>query len=579
MAAIGLGLCCVISVILCATIGLTIGLGWYDAIGLGAAIAVASITAVAVTDAAVADAAVATAAVSDPVTDTTFADATTAVAVAYTTDAAVGADTTIAAAAVPAGTVELAPPLPLSVVNATPSCMRATIVPPSPSPLASAPSAAPYDTPTDLDVWMQVDALQWLFGSPRPIWPPGLESHCLRALFDRIAVLAVDLAVTGYILDDQTLMAAAERHMPDSCSALRIIMRCPYPPTFAAYADEIIRLASLSGKAALYRDAMQRLETSIILPTAPVDVHDLYRQIHFTSVAAADWSRAMDGLHMDDCLLQLYLARALPVSYAPLRVTVRRVAPSTFGDYCAMLIVLASVDTARLGRGLPALSANATDAFDFLRELQNPLLTLPPPQSPQLPPMSSSLPSLMLPLPSPPPTLQAQAQLSPILPWSPLPTLQSPTLPSPPLESPLTPALADDASPGVTPVEALTDATVAVVADAATVTVAVADVTITLAAAVVVTSTVADAQPVIWPGGASTGLCPLRHWPLRHRPRLRQHRYHSVRHRHRPLGVPHCHRPALGTPYRESNLRACTQVRRGCHRVCSRMPRVLACPA
>ena len=298
--------------------------------------------------------------------------------------------------------------------------MRATIVPPSPSPLASAPSAAPYDTPTDLDVWMQVDALQWLFGSPRPIWPPGLESHCLRALFDRIAVLAVDLAVTGYILDDQTLMAAAERHMPDSCSALRIIMRCPYPPTFAAYADEIIRLASLSGKAALYRDAMQRLETSIILPTAPVDVHDLYRQIHFTSVAAADWSRAMDGLHMDDCLLQLYLARALPVSYAPLRVTVRRVAPSTFGDYCAMLIVLASVDTARLSRGLPALSANATDAFDFLRELQNPLLTLPPPQSPQLPPMSSSLPSLMLPLPSPPPTLQAQAQLSPILPWSPL---------------------------------------------------------------------------------------------------------------------------------------------------------------
>jgi hypothetical protein len=130
--------------------------------------------------------------------------------------------------------------------------------------------------------------------------------------------------------------------------------------------------------------------------------------------------------------------------------------------------------------------------------------------------------------------------------------------------------LADDASPGVTPVEALT-----VVADAAIVT-------ITLAAAVVVTSTVSDAQPVIRPGGASTGLCPLRHWPLRrwrHRPRLGQHGYHSIRHRHRPLGVPHCHRPALGTPYRESNLRACTQVRRGCHRVCSRMPRVLACPA
>jgi len=187
-----------------------------------------------------------------------------------------------------------------------------------------------------------MDALQWLIGSPRPVWPPGLESHCLRALIARSAVLAVDLAVTGYILDDQTLMAAAERHMPDSCSALRIIMRCPYPATFAAYADEIIELASLSVKAALHRDAIQRLETSIISPTAPVDINELFRQIHFTSVAAADWSRAMDGLLMDDCLLQLYLARALPVSYAPLRITLSRIASSNFGDYCAGLIALAS---------------------------------------------------------------------------------------------------------------------------------------------------------------------------------------------------------------------------------------------
>jgi hypothetical protein len=199
--------------------------------------------------------------------------------------------------------------------------------------------------------------------------------------------VAVDLAVTGYILDDQTLMAAAERHMPDSCSALRIIMRCPYPATFAAYADEIIELASLSVKAALHRDAIQRLETSIISPTAPVDINELFRQIHFTSVAAADWSRAMDGLLMDDCLLQLYLARALPVSYAPLRITLSRIASSNFGDYCAGLIALASVDTVRLGRGLSALSANSTDAFDFLRGLRSASQTLPsPPLLTSLPP-------------------------------------------------------------------------------------------------------------------------------------------------------------------------------------------------
>jgi hypothetical protein len=102
----------------------------------------------------------------------------------------------------------------------------------------------------------------------------------------------------------------------------------------------------------------------------------------------------------------------------------------------------------------------------------------------------------------------------------------------------------------------------------------------TLAVAVVVTLTsplpsLMLSQPVIWPGGASTRLCPLRHWTLRHRPRHGPHRHPSVRHRHRPLGIPHCHRPALGTPYHESNLHACTQVRRGCHRVCSRMPRIV----
>ena len=325
-------------------------------------------------------------------------------AVADATDAAVGADAAIAAAAVPAGTVasahasaahtlitghelfdteQLVPSLPLSVISATPSCTRATIMPPPPLPLVPAQSAVPYDTPADLHTWVQVDALQWLFGSPRSVWPPGLESHCLRVLCDRIVLLASDLADTGYTLDDRTLMAAVEQHMPDSCSGLRIVMRCPYPPTFAAYADEIVRLASLSVNAALFRDAVQRLETSVLLPEAPVDVLSLRRQIDFTLAAAADWSQAMDGLRMDDCLLQFTLARTLPVSYAPLRVTVRRIAPSTFGDYCAMLIALASVDTERLDRGLPALSANATDAFNFLRGLQNALLTLPPPQPPQ----------------------------------------------------------------------------------------------------------------------------------------------------------------------------------------------------
>ena len=68
----------------------------------------------------------------------------------------------------------------------------------------------------------------------------------------------------------------------------------------------------------------------------------------------------------------------------------------------------------------------------------------------------------------------------------------------------------------------LANTAVTVIADAAADAIAIVDVT--LAAAVVVTSTVADAQPVIWPGGASTRLCPLRHWPLRRRPRLGPHR-------------------------------------------------------
>ena len=361
--------------------------------------------------------------------------------------------------------------------------------------------------------------------------------------------------------------------MPDSCSGLRTFMRCPYPPTFAAYADEIVRLASLSVGAALFRDAVQRLETSILSPEAPVDVLSLRHQVDFTLAAAADWSQAMDGLCMDDCLLKFHLARALPISYAPLRVTVRRIAPSTFGDYCAMLIALASVDTERLGRGLPALSANATDAFDFLRRLQTASLTLPPQQPPQLPRVSLILPS---------PPLLTSPLPSPILPLSPLPTLRSPTLLSPPLQSPLIPAVAD-----VTAITALADTVVTDIADAAVDTVAVADVTlglaaaiadVTLAASVVVTSTViahfttvTNAQPVIWPGGASTRLHPLRHWPLSHRPRLVQHRCRSVRHRHRPPLLSRCHRSPLrcAHPIVRSNLCACTQVRRGCHRVCS----------
>ena len=522
-----------------------------------AAIAVAAIVAFAVSGA---NSAIATAAVANAAADV-------AVTEAAITDPA-GADTAVTVLAIctactvaPAHEPPAACILPSPIQLSPPRPPR----PPSPSPLAPARSAMPYNTPADLDTWVQVDALQWLFGSPRSVWPPGLESHCLRVLCDHVAMLASDLADTGYTLDDQTLMAAVERHMPDSCSGLRIVMRCPYPLTFRAYADGIVELASLSVKATVYRDAVQRLETSILPPEAPVDVLSLHRQIDFTLAAAADWSRAMDGRRMDDCLLQFYLARALPISYAPLRITVRRVAPSTFGDYCAMLIALASVDTARLSRGLPALSGDATDAFDYLRGLQDTLLTLPPPQSPQLPLVSSLLPSPMLPLPSPTTTLQSQTQLSPILPLSPSPMLQTPTLLSPLLESPLTPALTDDASPA-TPVAVPADAPVTIVADAAVVTVAFANVAITVANTAI--------NPIIWPGGVSNRLCPprhqlvrLRHWPMRrgHRPvrsasacSTTDRTVPSASTRHCPLTLS-AHRSPLhrAHPIVISNLRAC----------------------
>ena len=134
---------------------------------------------------------------------------------------------------------------------------------------------------------------------------------------------------------------------------------------------------------------------------------------------------AMDGPLMDDCPLQLYLARALPVSYAPLRITLSRIASSNFGNYRAGLIALASVDTVQLSRGLSALSANATDVFDFLRGFRSASQTLPSPQLlTSLPPQS---PSRSPPLPS---------QLMPLLPMQPLPPLQTP-LQLPMLQSPM----------------------------------------------------------------------------------------------------------------------------------------------
>lgn len=246
-----------------------------------------------------------------------------------------------------------------------------------PSPPSPRQSLSPLSTPADFDTPVQVDALHWLFYATPAPWPPGLESHCLQTLLDRIAQLALDLADAGYPLSDETLMAVAERHMPDSCSALRTAMRCPYPPTFAAYSDKIIKLATGSVRAAVYSDAVQRLETSIIPPSSPIDLHTLCRQLDYTLKAAADWSWALNGVAMDDCLLQFYFERALPLSYAPLRIILRRAGLSSFRDYYTGLMALASVDAARLELGLPTLSASAGDALDFVCELA---ISVSPPQ-------------------------------------------------------------------------------------------------------------------------------------------------------------------------------------------------------
>jgi hypothetical protein len=127
--------------------------------------------------------------------------------------------------------------------------------------------------------------------------------------------------------------------------------------------------------------------------------------------------------------------------------------------------------------------------------------------------------------------------------------------------------LADDASPGAIPVDALAGASVAVVADAAIVIVAATAVT----------------NPIIWPGVASNRLGPPRLVRLRHRHRRGGHRpvrsfvacsttdrtVPSASARHCSLTL-RAHRfPLRYThPIVRSNLRACTQVRRGCHRVC-----------
>jgi hypothetical protein len=129
--------------------------------------------------------------------------------------------------------------------------------------------------------------------------------------------------------------------------------------------------------------------------------------------------------------------------------------------------------------------------------------------------------------------------------------------------------LADDASPGAIPGDALAGASVAVIADAAIVIVAATAVT----------------NPIIWPGGASNRLGPPRLVRLRHRHRRGGHRPVAVRSfvacsttdrtvpsasaRHCSLTLSAHRFPLRYThPIVRSNLRACTQVRRGCHRVC-----------
>ena len=346
--------------------------------------------------------------------------------------------------------------------------------PPLPSPPIPAPSPRPLDSLNDVQGHLDADALSRLFGSWMPSLPPGLGAYCLPVLMRRIEELASDLAEVGCKISDSMLMVAAERHLDGQYSDLRALMRRPYPSTFPAYANEFVELASLNAKAAASREAIQRLETSLIHaipPSSSAHPAAIRDQLDRILAAASDWSAANNGALMHESVLIHYLDRSLPLVYAPLRMIARYVGLSTVHAHANAMIALASVDQACMQYGQPVLSSRVADACDFLLHMsffqQSQSTSVPSlPTAPLEPPDALVMPTPLHELsivPSPPlepsvaPTLllERSAVHSPSLGPSgaPSPPLELVIAPSSPLGLSVAPSLPPTLSTALPPFE------------------------------------------------------------------------------------------------------------------------------
>ena len=139
--------------------------------------------------------------------------------------------------------------------------------------------------------------------------------------------------------------------------------------TFAAYADWLVELASLDERADLYQDSLSRLSSSVISEQSVADPAAVQHQLKFTLAAVADWSRAMNGIAMDECVQILHFDRALPIGYSNLRITARQAGFVTLRAHATAITALASMDQSCRRLGRPLFSSRAVEACDFVQRL------------------------------------------------------------------------------------------------------------------------------------------------------------------------------------------------------------------